>query len=170
VRHSRRPLRRVRLGLSSMQCVPVCGFATHIIGKDAADSEYVIDGESVILKEGRAEQQAAPGSATIKITRILDATTTGDLNGDGRDDVVVLLVRNGGGSGSFYYVAAALRTNDGYRGTNAVLLGDRIAPETVETRDGTIIVNYQERYPWENFSAPPSIRRSRYLVVEKDEL
>lgn len=157
-------------GPCTMQCVSVCRFATHIIGKDAANSEYVIDGEFVVLKEGRAEEQAAPGSATITTTRILDATTTGDLNRDGRDDVVVLLVRNAGGSGSFYYVAAALITRDGYRGTNAILIGDRIAPQTVETRDGTIIVNYQERYPWENFAVPPSVSRSRYLVVENDEL
>jgi hypothetical protein len=40
----------------------------------------------------------------------------------------------------------------------------------VETRDGTIIVNYQERYPWENFAVPASLSRSRYLVVENDEL
>jgi hypothetical protein len=157
-------------GPCTMQCVPVCGFAMHIIGKDAANSEYVIDGESVVLKEGRAEEQAAPGSATMTTTRILDATTTGDLNRDGRDDVVVLLVRNAGGSGSFYYVAGALRTKDGYRGTNAILIGDRIAPQRAEIRDGTIIVNYQERYPWENFAAPPSISRSRFLVVENDEL
>lgn len=157
-------------GPCTMQCVPVCRFVTHIIGKDAANSEYVIDGEFVVLKEGRAEEQAAPGSAPITTTRILDATTTGDLNGDRRDDVVVLLVRNAGGSGSFYYLAAALRTKDGYRGTNAILIGDRIAPQTVETHDGTIIVNYQERYPWENFAVPPSIIRSRFLVVENDEL
>jgi hypothetical protein len=157
-------------GPCTMQCVPVCGFAAHKIGKDAANSEYVIDGASVVLKEGRAEEQSTPGSATITTTRILDGTTTGDLNRDGRDDVVVLPVRNAGGSGSFYYVAAALGTKDGYRGTNAVLLGDRIAPQTVETRDGMIIVNYRERYPWENFAVPPSLSRSRYLVVENDEL
>jgi len=128
----------------SMQCVPVSGFATHIIAKDAANSEYVIDGASVVLKEGRAEEQAATGSAIITTTRILDVTTTGDFNGDGWDDVVVLLVRDAGGSGSFYYVAAALGAKNGYRGTNAVLLGDRIAPQTVETPDGMIIVNYRD--------------------------
>ena len=157
-------------GPCTMQCVPICKFATHKIGKDAANSEYVIDGKSVVLKEGQTEKPAAPGSATIATTRILDATTTGDLNGDRRDDVLVLLVQNAGGSGSFYYVAAALRTEEGYRGTNGILIGDRIAPQATEIRDGTIVVNYKERYPWESFAVPPSVSRSRYFVVETDEL
>jgi hypothetical protein len=157
-------------GPCTMQCVPLCKFATAMIGKDAANCEYVIDGKSVVLKQGQTEKQAAPGSATIATTRILDATTTGDLNGDGRDDVLVLLVQNSGGSGSFYYVAAALRTKDGHRGTNAILIGDRIAPRAMEIRDGTIVVNYGERYPWESFAVPPSVSRSRYFVVETDEL
>ena len=157
-------------GPCTMQCVPLCKFATDMIGKDAANCEYVIDGNSVVLKQGQTEKQAAPGSATIATTRIFDATTTGDLNGDGRDDVLVLLVQNSGGSGSFYYVAAALRTKDGYRGTNAILIGERIAPRAMEIRDGTIVVNYGERYPWESFAVPPSVSRSRYFVVETDEL
>src|SRR5580704_5757328 len=81
-------------GPCTMQCVPVCKFATQMTGKDAANSEYQIDGKSVVLKEGQSEKQAAPGSATIATTRIFDATATGDLNGDGRDDVLVLLVQN----------------------------------------------------------------------------
>jgi hypothetical protein len=160
----------VNPGPCTMQCVPVCKFATHMIGKDAANSEYVIDGKSVVLKEGQTEDQAAQGSANIATTRIFDATKTGDLNGDGRDDVLVLLVQNAGGSGSFYYVAAALKTQDGYRGTNAILIGDRIAPEAMDIRDGTIVVNYRERYPWESFAVPPSVSRSRYFVVKADEL
>lgn len=153
-----------------MQCVPVCKFATHMIGKDAANSAYVIDGKSVVLKDGQTEKQAAPASAIMGTTRILDATTTGDLNGDGWDGVVVLLLHNAGGSGSFYYVAAALRTKDGYRGTNAILIGDRIASPAMEIHDGTIVVNYKERYPWESFAVPPLVSRSRYFVVETDEL
>ena len=157
-------------GPCTMQCVPLCKFATDMIGKDAANCEYVIDGKSVVLKEGQTEKQVASGSATIAATRIFDATTTGDLNGDGRDDVLVLLVQNSGGSGSFYYVAAALRTKDGYRGTNAILIGDRISPQTVEMRDRTITVNYADRYPWEGFAARPSVSRSRYFAVKNDEL
>jgi hypothetical protein len=141
-----------------------------MIGKDPANCEYVIDGKSVVLKQGQTEKQAAPGSATIATTRIFDATTTGDLNRHGRDDVLVLLVQNAGGSGSFYYVAAALRTKDGYRGTNAILIGDRIAPRAMEIRDGTIVVNYTERYPWEGFAVPPSVSRSRFFMVQTGEL
>jgi hypothetical protein len=153
-----------------MQCVPVCKFATNSIGKDAANSVYVIDGKSVALEGGQAEEKAHAGSATIATTRIFDASTRGDLNGDGREDVVVLLVQDPGGSGTFYYVAAALRAEDGYQGTNAILIGDRISPQTVEVRDRTITVNYADRYPWEGFAVPPSVSRSRYFAVKNDEL
>jgi hypothetical protein len=40
----------------------------------------------------------------------------------------LLITHDPGGSGTFYYVAAAINVNKRYQGTNAVLLGDRIAP------------------------------------------
>jgi hypothetical protein len=54
-----------------------------------------------------------------------------------------------------------------YQGTNAVLLGDRIAPQTTEIRDGgMLIVNYVERKPGEPMTTRPSMGVSKYLKVE----
>ena len=89
----------------------------------------------------------------------------GDLNGDSTADTAFILVNQGGGSGSFYYVAVALRTDNGYKGTNAVLLGDRIAPQTTEIRDGVLIVNYADRRENEPYTARPSVGVSKYLRV-----
>jgi len=43
-----------------------------------------------------------------------------DLNSDGLMDMVFLLQQENGGSGVFYYVAAAIKSADGYIGTNAM--------------------------------------------------
>jgi hypothetical protein len=154
----------------TMQCVPVCRFPIALIGEDPEDSTYVIEGRAVTLKDIRAEEPAAPDSATTATTRIFKLGAKVDLNGDGRNGAPVLLVQNSGGTGSFFYVAAALSTGDGYRGTNAILIGDRIAPQALEMHQRTIIVTYADRYPWEGFAVRPSVSRSRYFVVENGQL
>jgi Heat shock protein len=90
-----------------------------------------------------------------------------DLNGDGRDDVVFLLTQEGEGSGTFFYVVAALATDAGYIGSEGVLLGDRIAPQTTESGTGKIVVvNYAVRAPGEPFTTLPSIGKSIWLLFD----
>jgi len=56
------------------------------------------------------------------------------------------LIQEVGGSGVFYYAVVALNTVNGYVGSDAVFLGDCIAPQTIEIGKGNvIIVNYAER-------------------------
>jgi hypothetical protein len=117
---------------------------------------YYVDDEALQLVEG---------TSTDGTARYFGNAATGDLDGDGRDDVAFLLTRDTEGSGTFYYVAAALRTDDGYEGTNAVFLGDRIAPQTTGYADGRAVVNYADRNPGEPFSAQPSLGVSRYFSV-----
>ena len=64
----------------------------------------------------------------------------------------------------------ALNANGGFRGTNAVLLGDRIAPQTIEIRDGVVIANYADRRPEESMAVLPSVGMSKYLVVKAGKL
>lgn len=123
-------------------------------------------GNDVQLVDGASDVPAAPGSASMISTRIFGNAVFGDLTGDGRVDVGFLLTQDRGGSGTFYYVVVAMRTTDGgWSGTNGVLLGDRIAPQTTEYRSGTLIVNYADRKPGEPFSTPPSVGMTKYLRV-----
>jgi hypothetical protein len=124
----------------------------------------------ITLANGVSEIEAAPGSASKIVTRYFGNEATGDLNGDGMPDVALLLTQSGAGSGTFYYVVVALRTRDGYVGTNAVLLGDRIAPQSTEIRDGGLIVNYAERRPGDAMTTPPSVGVSKYLKVADGKL
>lgn len=95
---------------------------------------------------------------------------TGDLDGDGTPDTAFLVTQQPGGSGTFYYVVVALHTAQGWVGTNAVLLGDRIAPQTTEIRDGLITANYADRKTGEPFTTAPSVGKSMYLRVRDGTL
>jgi hypothetical protein len=129
------------------------------------DATYQIDGKSIALVNGLSEAEAAPSSASRIITRYFGNDAIGDLNGDGREDVAFLLTQDTGGSGTFYYVVVALRTATGYQGTNAVLLGDRIAPQTTHIENGMVVVNYADRKPDESFAIKPVVGISKYLKV-----
>ena len=133
-------------------------------------ASYRIERQEVRLIDGQAEAEAAPGSATKIKTSVFGQPVLGDLNEDGNEDAALFLMHQPGGSGTFYYVAAALNTNGGFCGTNAVLLGDRIAPQTIEIRDGVVIANYADRRPEESMAVPPSVGMSKYLVVKAGEL
>ncbi|MDO9444659.1 MAG: hypothetical protein Q7K37_05035 [Dehalococcoidia bacterium] len=134
------------------------------------DTAYEVEAQVVTLVGGMAETAAAPGSASRVTTRFFGNEAKGDLNGDGNEDIAFLLTQDGGGSGTFFYVVVALRTDDGYTGTNAVLLGDRVAPQSTEIDGTELIVNYAERAPGEPMTAQPSVGVSKYLKVVDGQL
>jgi hypothetical protein len=94
--------------------------------------------------------------------------------------VAFLLTYEPGGSGTFFYVAAALNTPDGYAGSEAFLLGDRIAPQSTNIDEGltargtyrqnVIVVNYADRLPGEPFTTSPSIGKSVWLKLDPDTM
>jgi hypothetical protein len=135
------------------------------LGNDAQNATYIIEGKPVTLINGKSEIPVAPGSATI-ITTTIFSETKGELTGDTAADTAVLLTQNQGGSGTFFYQAAALNQDGKYLGTNGILLGDRIAPQTTQITDLMIIANYAERKPDEPMTADPSVGVSKYFVVE----
>jgi heat shock protein HslJ len=134
---------------------------------DHQNLEYSIGGRGVRLVDGVAEAPAAPGSAARIVTRYFGNEARGDLNGDGREDLAFLLTQEPGGSGTFFYVVAALDLPSGLVGTEALLLGDRIAPQSTELRpDGTIAVSYADRAPGQGFATPPSVAKTILLKLD----
>ncbi|MCX6795173.1 MAG: DUF333 domain-containing protein [Candidatus Falkowbacteria bacterium] len=131
------------------------------------NTTYVLEGQKVVLKNGVNESTAAPDSVTKIVTKYFGGESLGDLNGDGQNDVALILTQQGGGSGTFYYLSAALTDNQGYSGLNAIFLGDRIALQNTEIKDGVVTVSYAERQTGEDFSVPPSVAVSkRFQVVD----
>lgn len=138
---------------------------------DHKNAEYFIDGTPIKLKNGLAETEAAPGSVSKIATRYFGNEYKTDLNDDGRKDVVFLLTQETGGSGIFYYAVAALNTERGYVGSDGYLLGDRIAPQTIEAspnpkHENVIVVNYADRAANDPMTARPSIGKSVYLKLD----
>lgn len=144
--------------------------ATELSTNDYKNTSYNIEGTTVTLKSGSSQVESAPGSASVTTTLYFGNEVMADLNGDGMEDVALLLTQDTGGSGVFYYAVAALKTENGYTGTNGILLGDRIAPQTTEYRDGQIIVNYADRKPGEPMTVDPSVGVSKYLKLENGAL
>jgi heat shock protein HslJ len=125
------------------------------------NAEYSIGGQRVRLVDGLAETPAAPGSAAKRVTRYFGNEVWTDLDADGREDVAFVLTQEPGGSGTFYYLVAALDRPGGFVGSEAMLLGDRIAPQRTSVEPGgTIVVSYADRAPGEGFAAPPSVNKS----------
>jgi hypothetical protein len=137
---------------------------------DPKNCTYTVDGQNITLKDGYAEKEIVTGAASKLVTQYFGNEAHGDFNGDGLADVSFLFSQNSGGSGTFYYVAVALQGKDKCSGTNAILLGDRIAPQTSEFRDGEIIINYADRFPTEPMTARPSLGVSKHLQVVNGQL
>lgn len=135
------------------------------MGTDPQNASYLLDDQMVTLVDGTTSFPAAPGSVSMVTVSVFGEPTTGDLNGDGVNDAAVLMTAEMGGSGTFFYQAAALNVSGGYQGTNAVLLGDSIAPQTTQITDQTIIANYAVRAESDPMTAQPSVGMSMYLQV-----
>ena len=130
-----------------------------------AFATYMIDGESITLNDGKSEIPTLPGSASKTVTRYFGNEARGDLNGDGTEDRAFLLTQETGGSGLFYYAVAALSSGTGYKITNAIFLGDRIAPQTTEILNARVVVNYADRKENESMTSTPTLGVSKYLKV-----
>lgn len=123
---------------------------------------YTVDGNTYNLINGKAELPIENSSAKNTLS-IFGEPVYGDLDKDGDDDAAILLVYNTGGSGTFYYASLAINNDGTYLATNTMLLGDRIAPQTVEIQDGRALYNIMERNITDPMTTPPSIGKSIWI-------
>jgi heat shock protein HslJ len=141
------------------------------IVQDYKDATYVIDGSPITLRDGVSETEIVPDGASKRIVRYFGNELITDLNNDGMDDTVFLLTEESGGSGVFYYVVAAIQTDEGYRGSVGLFLGDRIAPQTTGKGEGrSIVIHYADRAPGESFADAPSVGKSLYLLFDTENM
>jgi hypothetical protein len=137
---------------------------------DYKNAEYMFSGERVKLTDGVGGTENFMGGASKTVVRYFGNEAHTDLDGDGREDVVFLVTQEAGGSGTFFYLVGALNTERGYVGTQAVLIGDRISPQTTEVHDGLVVVNYADRAVGEPMTAEPSVGRSLRLLYDPEAM
>lgn len=135
------------------------------------NATYTINGEKVTLSNGITSTPAVPGSASKITTTYFGNEVTHDFDKDGRPDTAFLLTQETGGSGIFYYLVVALNTTRGYVGSDALLLGDRIAPQSTQMSQNkstpdVIVVNYASRKPGEAFTVKPSVGKSMWVKLD----
>lgn len=147
--------------------VPDTEAVTSPTAPDVLNTVFVIDGKEFALIDGKAERESAPGSASKETLMIFGEPVYADFDNDGDNDAAVLLVHDGGGSGAFYYAALSILEGEAYKATNAMFLGDRIAPQTIEVRDGRAVFNYAERNAGEPMAVQPSIGKSVFVHYDK---
>lgn len=131
---------------------------------------YLVAGRQVTLNNGYFEELAVENSSSKNIINYFGNEAKADLNGDGSEDVVFLISEDKSGTGLFYYAVAALRSGTNCLGTNAIFLGDRIAPQTTEFRNNQIIINYADRNPGQSMTDRPSLGVSKYLQIKNGQL
>lgn len=134
---------------------------------DPKQALFFVSGEPVELRDGVAQAVTDLGGASATTIRYFGNELSHDIDGDGVEDVVFLVTQETGGSGAFFYAVGALKREDGYLGTHAALIGDRVAPQTVEAGEGrAVVVNYADRAPGEPMSAQPSVGKSLTLLLD----
>ncbi len=134
--------------------------------KDVKNLTYNVGGETFNLIGGSAVNEIVPNSSSKNTLSIFGDPVYGDLNSDNQNDAAIILVNTLGGSGTFYYAVLAIDGNGKYKATNAILLGDRVAPQTVEIHDGIAVFNYAERKAGEPMTTRPSIGKSLRVIYD----
>jgi hypothetical protein len=119
------------------------------------------------MANGFAAQQAVPGSATQNTIRVIGEPAFGDVNRDGQRDAALIIANDPGGSGTSYYAVLAVKEADSYRATNALLVGDRIAPLSVEYLDLRFVYNYLDRRSGEPMTTPPAVVKSLWIRFDR---
>jgi hypothetical protein len=140
-------------------------------GADPTNTTYTISGKEYALVNGKVEKEI-PNSSSKEVVQLFGKPVFGDLDKDGDEDFAMWLVQQTGGSGTFFYVVEAINNDGVYKGTNAMFVGDRIAPQNINIIDGRAVANFADRKPEESFAVSPSIGKSIWvhLDVQKNEI
>lgn len=134
---------------------------------DPKNTSYMIGEATFTLTNGFASKSQDNQKTPQGTLQLFGEPVYGDLDADGDLDAAVLLVNNTEGSGVFYYAALVFSQGSEMKSTKGMLLGDRIAPQTVEIHDGRAVYNYAVRRSDEPMTSQASIGKSTWIHYDK---
>lgn len=137
---------------------------------DPLNGTYTFEGgeESyeVTFKDGSAKRIGTGPLQTSFETEITVYKDFGDLNADGKEDAAIIIGETSGLSAIPLYVAAYVSGPIRYNGSNAIFLGDRIQPESIDINNGIITVVYLDRDEDEPLAAEPTVRVTKQFAYQ----
>ena len=123
-------------------------------GNEALQSATVYNPQEptmhVRLRDGRADFGTASEAAGF--------VSLGDISVRIGSTEMTTIAANYGGSGVFVYLSAFEATPEGYRMSDAVLLGDRIKVERITASDEQVRVLYYDYGPDQSMADDPDVR------------
>lgn len=140
-------------------------FAEGVLENSTYQTVYFDEGE-VTLVDGEFDDDVN----RIYYQLLPEPQAFGDLNGDGNGDAAVLLAANFGGSGVFVSLHAMLNEDGVADNVAALVLGDRVQPQSLEiTWDGVIVLTMIQHDADDPMCCPTEEVTLRY-VLEGDQL
>jgi heat shock protein HslJ len=128
--------------------------------------------EAVTLTDGRWEGEpfVANGASRPAVGIIDDFMLSGDLDGDGTDEIVVFLWENSGGSATNIYLAVAGSGDGQKRNLATALVGDRVQLRSGDINDGgQIELEVVQQGPGDAACCPSQLAH-RYWRLEAEGL
>lgn len=96
--------------------------------------------EVVQLKDGKFQRGAA-GNADYASVQLTDLVASGDLDGDGRNEIAALFAENYGGSGVFVYLAVFANANGILTFVASTLVDDRPQLNSLSIKNSEILLD-----------------------------
>jgi hypothetical protein len=131
------------------------------------NTSYDIEGVHVLLQNGKSVYTSSTTDTSTSSNTVEYAGNDLriDVDGDQKEDATFLLTVRGSGSGTFYYLVTALNKDNGYVGTNGILLGDRITPLSIAFKNNEIVATYLDRKIDESMVTKPHVSVSRRFKI-----
>ena len=118
----------------------------------------------VTLSRGEYREPAAPGSAAEIVVKLSGNRALGRING--REAGAVVLITDSGGSGTFYDLALLSKEAEGWVNTDTVFLGDRVKIQSIEIKNGSIIIRMIIHGPDDPMCCPTVEVVNKFTVQE----
>ena len=127
----------------------------------------VTEENTITLRDGRWEGApfVADGAARPSANLVGDFRLTGDVDGDGGEDVLTLLASRSGGTGDNVYLALVQRSGDVVLNTATALIGDRVQVRGGTVHAGRVVLDVVQAGPSDALCCPGELARRSWQYV-----